>query len=125
MKNILLVGIGGAFGSIARYLVSLGYNKFQGVAQGFPYPTFIVNLVGCILIGLFMAHFTKNQTIENEPFKFFLVTGICGGFTTFSTFSFESFQLIQNQQSTTAIIYVLASVLIGVTLTFVSYSLYK
>ena len=125
MKNVLLVGFGGAFGSIIRYLISSAYSKYQPSNIGFPYPTFIANMIGCILIGMLMAYILKDINIEKDTFKLLLVTGFCGGFTTFSSFSFETIQLIQNQQTTTAIIYVCMSIIIGLGFTLGAYSLFK
>jgi CrcB protein len=122
MKNILLVGIGGAIGSIGRYMISLFYQKYQPLVTGFPYPTFIANMIGCIIIGAIMAYILKtNQT--SDTIKFLLVTGFCGGFTTFSALSFESVQLLQNNQISTAFIYIALSVILGLGLTFMSYYL--
>lgn len=125
MKNILLVGFGGAAGSIVRYLISWAYSKYQPTNISFPYPTFIANMLGCILIGLLMAYVLKDINLERDAFKLLLVTGFCGGFTTFSSFSFETIQLIQNQQTTTAILYVCMSLVLGLGLTFGTYSLFK
>jgi CrcB protein len=92
------------------------------LVTGFPYPTFIANMIGCIIIGAIMAYILKtNQT--SDTIKFLLVTGFCGGFTTFSALSFESVQLLQNNQISTAFIYIALSVILGLGLTFMSYYL--
>lgn len=110
IKNILLVAIGGAFGSVARYFLSSIFSKAQ--QNSFPWPTFIANILGCLIIGLLFGYIQKNQ-VQNETLKLVLMTGFCGGFTTFSTFSLENIQFIQNQNYSTAIIYTMSSILLG------------
>ena len=80
--------------------------------NSFPWPTFIANILGCLIIGLLFGYIQKNQ-VQNETLKLVLMTGFCGGFTTFSTFSLENIQFIQNQNYSTAIIYTLSSILLG------------
>ena len=110
IKNLFLVLLGGGFGSIARYLVSYFFSKNN--AFHFPWATFIANSIGCLLIGLLFGYIQKNN-LQNETLKLLLITGFCGGFTTFSTFSLENIQFIQNQNYNLALIYTFASLLVG------------
>ncbi len=97
MKNTLFVFLGGGIGSVLRYAISI---LIPWGTTGFPYATFAVNSIGSFLIGLFIAYAnTENTNLStNTTFLLFLTTGICGGFTTFSTFSKESYLFIQQQQ---------------------------
>jgi CrcB protein len=117
-KNIILVLLGGGIGSVIRYLISYFFNKYQ--TTFFPWPTFIANSLGCFLIGLFFAYTLKNN-VRSETLKLLLITGFCGGFTTFSTFSLENLQLIQNQNYTLAITYTISSLLIGTIAVFLGF----
>lgn len=113
MKTLLYIAFGGALGSVLRYLTAQAFSKYEG----FPYGTFIANIIGCLLIGLFFGYFEK-QNVVSQDLKFFLITGLCGGFTTFSTFSNENIQLIHNNQIGLAFIYTVLSIAIGFGMTF-------
>ena len=109
IKQLLLVGLGGGIGSIFRYLTSLLTAKYY--ANSFPLATFITNVLGCFVIGLLIGYFSNSNT--DNSLKLLLITGFCGGYTTFSTFAAENITLLQNQNYVTLIAYTLASVLVG------------
>jgi CrcB protein len=111
IKTLLLVGLGGAIGSILRYISGeLTAKYFQG---GFPLATLIINVLGSLLIGLFIGILAKYYP-ENHPLKFLLIVGFCGGFTTFSSFASENYTLFQNGQQLYAYLYIIASVLLTI-----------
>jgi len=114
-KNILLVGIGGGIGSIARYLAQ----KWVGLLLPHPFPwgTFLVNITGCLLIGLFYGLSVKGS-LPGQDWKLFLLTGICGGYTTFSAFALENMQLLRTGEFFYAALYSGASVLLGIAAAF-------
>lgn len=111
IKNLILVAIGGASGSVLRYLIHWIVSKRS--VSFFPYQTFIVNIVGCLLIGLLVGYLSRIQS-ENETLKLLLITGFCGGFTTFSAFGLENINMIQNQNYQLAIIYTSLSLILGI-----------
>lgn len=111
IKSLLLVGLGGGLGSIGRYLMSLLIQK--NFSLTFPLGTFLVNILGSLLIGLLIGYAGKNLPYSPD-IKLLFITGFCGGFTTFSTFSAENFHLIQNGQYGTTTLYIFASITLGI-----------
>ena len=107
--SYLLVAIGGALGSVLRYILSLVIPK----VAGFPWPTFVANILGCFCIGIFSGLFLKCGSLSPN-LKLFLVMGFCGGFTTFSTFASENLALLQSGKIGMFAIYALSSFAIGV-----------
>lgn len=122
IKFFLLVGIGGFIGSIARYAVSLFFSKI--VKLDFPYGTFVVNIVGCLLIGIFFG-MSEKQNWLNENWRIFLTIGLCGGFTTFSSFAFENLSMLQNHNYSGFFLYTAGSVLLGLMAVWVGLLLSK
>lgn len=118
--NILLVGLGGGAGSILRYLCQKWVN--ESYHQNFPLATFLVNLSGCFLIGIFYAMGEKGNILSPQT-RLLLVTGFCGGFTTFSTFTYEGIQLIMEHRWMTFLLYTLLSVAAGLVATYFGYKL--
>jgi CrcB protein len=112
--NILLVGLGGAAGSILRYLLQRSLNAT------FPYGTLLVNIAGCLLIGLLWGIFTRHI---DEQKRLLLVTGFCGGFTTFSTFTYEGVQMLMENRWMIFVLYTFLSVVAGLLATYVGYKL--
>ena len=111
MLNVLAVFLGGGIGAVLRYLTGVlfvQYLKFH-----LPLPTFVVNVVGCFILG-FVYVFCLEKFQLNPALKLLITVGFCGGLTTFSTFSFEIFDMIQNLQYIHAALYTIVSLVIGV-----------
>jgi len=104
MIKFLYVALGGAVGAVSRYAISLLPLKSE-----FPFLTFITNISGAFLIGLIVGISEKHSLPDS--WILFLKTGVCGGFTTFSTFSLESYQLLENKSYLTGNIYMILSVI--------------
>jgi len=116
MKHILLVGVGGGIGSIARYCCQRW--AYAIYPHHFPWGTFAVNIIGCLLIGIFWG-ISFRSFESNEDWKLFLMAGLCGGFTTFSAFTLEGIGLIKENRIALFFTYVAASVLLGLLATFI------
>jgi fluoride exporter len=110
-NNLLLVGAGGAVGSILRYLCQRWINETY--QHTFPLATFLVNITGCLLIGVFYAMAEKGSILTPQA-RLLLVTGFCGGFTTFSTFAFENVSLLRSGDLLYSLLYISGSVVLGV-----------
>ncbi|HAI82397.1 MAG TPA: fluoride efflux transporter CrcB [Chitinophagaceae bacterium] len=110
IKHILLVAVGGAVGAVARYCCTLWLPKSDSVGS-----VFWVNAVGCMLIGLIMGAITKTsmQAQWQMSLKLLLVTGFCGGFTTFSTFTYEGLQFLHEQRYFSFLWFSFASLITG------------
>ena len=117
IRNIIAVGAGSFIGGIARYLVSLA---MKGISNGFPWATLLVNLSGCLTIGLLWGFLSRNAS-EGTSWGLFLTVGLCGGFTTFSTFSKEALVMLQAGQTWNFISYVALSILAGIALVALGY----
>lgn len=114
---LVLLGAGGLIGTVARYLVSLSLANFKIFGLSFPYGTFIVNIMGCFLIGIFYG-ISQYRDWFNTATTLFLITGFCGGFTTFSSFSYENIELIQRAEYLTFAVYSIASFSLGLLAVF-------
>jgi fluoride exporter len=122
IKDILYVGAGSALGGIARLLVNRGIMEIFNYP--FPLATFLVNISGSFLIGYLYSTSLKHEWLTSSALLF-LVTGICGGFTTFSAFSYENFIMIRNGHFPLSLLYILGSVLLGIAAAFLGYWLGK
>ncbi len=111
MKLLLLASAGGALGAGARYLVYQHVTRLWGAA--FPWATMIINIVGSLLIGVLVAILLERLP-DTTGLRVFLITGILGGFTTFSAFSFEVVELIERAEITYALLYLAGSVVLSV-----------
>lgn len=122
IKSILLIGLGGGVGSIARYLCQKWFA--ENIQHPFPWGTFVVNILGCFLIGLIYA-IAEKTTILSPQTRLLLITGLCGGFTTFSTFAFENMSLLRSGDITYVLLYIVASILLGIGAVFAGIGLIK
>jgi len=108
---ILVVAVGGALGSVARYLVGIGAGKLFGT--DFPWGTLIINITGSFLMGVLAGLFATRWNLPQAA-RIFLTVGICGGYTTFSTFSLDSFYLIVRGELVASAAYMVGSVVLSV-----------
>jgi len=115
LRSLLLVGAGGAAGSMARYAVGLLVGRL--VSHPYPYATFIVNLAGCFIIGLLFG-FTQRNPAFHTGWWLVLATGFCGGFTTFSSFALEGNNLLRAQHTGLMLLYTGLSILGGLALCY-------
>lgn len=122
LRNILFVAAGGAAGSVLRYLVSMSLHKQY--PNFWPYGTFTVNVLGCLLIGLLMG-WVDGQKLINPQLQLLLIAGFCGSFTTFSTFAYESNVLLLQQKPVQSLTYIALSVIVGMSLAYLGYKLTK
>lgn len=111
IKMMLIAGAGGFVGTCGRFLVNKWSSEiFHGT---YPWGTFLVNIIGCFIFGIFFGLFEKTDMISQEE-NVLLITGFCGGFTTFSTFSNEMWELIEKGDWTLFFLYLVLSIVIGV-----------
>ena len=118
IKQLFFVGLGGAFGSICRFLISYFFRTIP-----FSLPTLFINIGGSLLIGILIAYF--DNTKSTEMYKLLLITGFCGGFTTFSTFSLESIQWLQKKEYVYFLLYIFSSITFCITATFIGLKIGK
>lgn len=110
MFKIIAVMLGGAVGTALRYFVSLGIYAF--VKPTFPYATFFINVTGSFVIGL-LAELFNTRVLESPVLRVALLTGVLGGYTTFSSYSWESFSLIRDGEAWLALLNAAGSVVLG------------
>jgi CrcB protein len=121
MKDMLFVGLGGFIGAVARYKLG-GWVLHHTADWRFPLSTFLVNTIGCLVIGLLAGLATRHHVFSHD-LRLFLFPGILGGFTTFSAFGYETFFLIRKGDSHVAFSYVLLSVVCGLLLVWLGFKL--
>ena len=110
MLEVLFVALGGAIGSAARYVVGGWFAARFGAA--FPYGTFVVNVTGSFIVGLFLAY--AQERVSLSPYwRLFFAVGFVGGYTTFSTYEYESVRLLQDGEMLLAAVYLIGSVVTG------------
>jgi CrcB protein len=109
--HYLLVFIGGGLGSTLRHIVNIVVARLLGTA--FPYHTFIVNITGSTVMGL-IAGYLAFRGEASQPWRLFLMTGVLGGYTTFSAFSLDAVLLYERGEIALALLYVLGSVVLSI-----------
>ena len=119
MKAFLLVFLGGGLGSGLRYLATLTMNQYS---KFFPFGTFTVNMLGCLLIGLILGYAQKENTLTSNQILL-MTTGFCGGFTTFSAFANENLELLKNGDFFNFTLYTLTSIFIAMILIYTGYAI--
>lgn len=122
LRNIFLVLTGSALGGVIRFILS-AYLQNR-VSSKFPLGTFSVNVIGCFIIGVIFALIAKSSSGNND-IRLLLATGFCGGFTTFSAFAIENLDMIKNGNYTTALIYIILSIVLGITATLIGTIMFK
>jgi len=115
-KGVLIVGLGGFFGSISRYILTQTAHKLFDT--NFPLGTLIINILGCLIIGFLLGIFEKGNIISPQLWLF-LSVGFCGGFTTFSTFSADSVNMLNDKEILYLISYMGISVFAGIFCTII------
>lgn len=119
LKQLLLVGAGGFIGSVFRFLIS-GWVQRLAVTGVFPYGTLAVNVLGCFLIGILGGLAEYRQVLEPGQ-RLFLMIGVLGGFTTFSTFAFETLSLMQDAELLKSLVNTLLQVCLGLAAAFAGF----
>lgn len=115
LKTLFMIGSGGFLGSIARFLST---KYVQNIfLSSFPWGTFLVNITGCLLIGIFYGIFERSAYLSAE-WRLFLTVGFCGGFTTFSSFANENLVLIRDGEFFYFLLYTGLSIFLGLSATY-------
>jgi|SRR6185437_6473862 CrcB protein len=122
MKLVFIVGLGGGIGSMLRYLMQVFVSRHLPIL--FPWGTFLVNCSGCFLIGVLYALSTRYSLLTAE-WRMFLIAGLCGGYTTFSSFSYESISLFRQGAYSYFLLYTVLSVILGLLATVAGLAIFK
>jgi CrcB protein len=122
MIQVLWIALGGAIGAVLRYLMATGINAW--IPVNFPIGTLLVNSLGCLIIGIVYSLLSTTPTYQTT-LKPFLVIGILGGFTTFSSYAIETLQLAQTQQIMKALLYIALSNFIGLASAWVGFKVFS
>jgi len=122
LKAILFVGMGSFAGGSLRYVLSKYVQDLLNI--NFPLGTFLVNIIGCLVIGFFYGAFLSGHVVDNNM-RLLLTTGFCGGFTTFSTFINENYDYIKDQHFFLLAFYTSLSLFVGLLMLYLGYSLAK
>ena len=120
LSQVVLVGLGGAVGSSLRFMVS-GWVHGAIPFSAFPYGTLVVNVLGCLGIGLLGGLSDLRQMLDPAQ-RLFLLIGVLGGFTTFSTFAYETFSLAQDAETAKALANALLQMILGFTAAWLGYA---
>jgi len=121
LYQVALVGLGGCVGSSLRFMVS-GWVHGALPFSGFPYGTFTVNILGCLAIGL-LGGLTDLRQVLDPGQRLFLLIGVLGGFTTFSTFAYETFSLAQDAEFAKAFANALLQMILGFLAAWLGYTI--
>jgi fluoride exporter len=108
--KIISIGIGGAFGAVARHLINI--SPAENIFEKFPFPTFFINIAGSFLIGFLLILMTDRIAV-GENLRMAIIVGFLGAFTTFSTFEMEIYGLMKERFFATAFLYLFLSVAVG------------
>ena len=120
-KNLFIVALGGGVGSALRYFIQESLHK--RIENFAPYGTFVVNILGCLFIGLLIG-LVEKEKISNPQMNLLLISGFCGGFTTFSTFAHQG-QTLLTDKPWQALLYLSLSVVVGVAFAYFAYKVTK
>ena len=122
MKQLLIVGFGGFLGSVARYKLG-GFVLHHSPVWRFPLSTFLVNISGCFVIGVLAALAERHDFLSSDT-RLFLLTGLLGGYTTFSAFGLEGFSLLRRGEIAVCVVYALLSVIFGLLAVWLGFRLF-